>query len=184
MQVKSIDTRTRCSFQRRDSINHGAVSQAARRLNTIGVLNLNPKVYARFLSVLASRCQVFAGRLAELGLPKDVTPDILVKKFGSVFTPKGLAKKSSLRISKACQKAGLNPEQTMLFGFLRHEGVQKPSILNILSQSAPVKKARAGGVESPSAEFIAAKAKVAENWKRAEDSVRAFFAERGEKVAW
>lgn len=132
MQITGIDIRTKCSFQRRESINHGAVSQAARRLNTIGVLNLNPKVYARFLSVLASRCQVFAGRLAELGLPKDVTPDILVRRYGSVFTPKGLARKSTLRISKACMKAGLNPEQTTLFGFLRHEGVQKPSILGIL----------------------------------------------------
>lgn len=179
MLVSSIDAKTKLSFQRRNSINHGALSQAARRLNSIGVLNVDTMVYSRFLSVLASRCQVFASRLAEHGLPTEVTPAILVKKYGSVFTPKGLSKKCARRISTACKRAGLPPEQTMLFDFLKNKAVKKPSILSILHPAESTRKEFK--FEPPSAESLA---KISENWRKVEDDVRAFYAAKGEKVDW
>lgn len=183
MQVTGVSAQTSFTFQRRGRIDHGAVSQAARSLNSIGTLNLNPNVYSRFLSLLARRCEVFAGRLAELGLPKDVTPDLLVKRYGSVFTPKGLTRRCASRISRECRRVGLNPEETMLFRFLKNEGVKKPSIFGVLhyAEGTPVVEKTKFKPEAPLAEKLA---KISENWRSVEQNVRAFFAERGQKVDW
>lgn len=131
MRVTGVDTKTKFTFQK-SGLNHGVVSQAARGLSKCSVLNLNPKVYSRFLSALAARSEVVANRLKALGLPEKVTPAILVEKCGSVFTSNGLTETCAHLISQVCQKADLSPAKTKVFKFLRQKFDEKPGILSVL----------------------------------------------------
>lgn len=183
MRVANVDNNSRCTFQRRSEVNYGVATQAARRLRDVGVLSLTPTVYASFLSVLSARSQVIAERLKALGLPEKITPRILVKRYGNVFTLKGLVDGCVRDISNSCINAGLDPRDTKIFSFLRQKGISKPPILSILhSEDSLVKKVWQDEPLSPKA--LEGKARAAANWKEVEDSVKTFFAERGEKVAW
>lgn len=142
MRISNVNERTKYSFQRRAEINYGVVTQAARQLKDIGILKLTPAVYSRFLTVLATRSEAVATKLANLGFQKTVTPRALVKKYGDVFTPKGLMDGCIRDISNSCIDIGLDPREIKFFSFLKEKGVKKHPILSILhsEDSLPVVK--------------------------------------------
>lgn len=133
MRVTGVEAK-KCTFQRRGRIKYGVMTQAARKFRDVGVLELTPTVYSKFLSVLAARSEVVAQRLKALGLPEKITPRALVKKCGDVFTHKGLVDGCVRDISNSCMEIGLDPRNISVFSFLRRKGVKRPLILDVLQQ--------------------------------------------------